>query len=51
MPTEIKLVYDVPKNNMRAEYKYDLVYSNDPTKCAYDIAMEWFENVKLENGQ
>lgn len=51
MPTEIKLVYDVSKNSLRADYKYDLVYSNDPIKIADYIAMEWFEKVKLENGQ
>ena len=43
MPTEIKLIYDVEKNSLKAEYKYDLVYSNDPVKTADDIAMEWFE--------
>lgn len=43
MPTEIKLIYDVKKNSLKAEYKYDLVYSNDPVKTADDIAMEWFE--------
>ena len=46
MPTEIKLVYDVNKNSLKANYKYDLVYSNDPIKTADDIAMEWFEEVK-----
>lgn len=43
MPTEIKLVYDVQKNSLKAEYKYDLVYYNDSVKTADDIAMEWFE--------
>ncbi|WP_291652018.1 hypothetical protein [Clostridium sp.] len=51
MPTEIKLVYDVSKNNLRVEYEYDLVYSNDPVKTADDIAMEWFEKIKLENSK
>lgn len=51
MPTEIKLIYDVEKNSLKAEYKYDLVYSNDPVKTADDIAMEWFEDVKLENSK
>lgn len=49
MPTEIKLIYDVRKNSLKAEYKYDLVYSNDPVKTADDIAMEWFEQIKAEN--
>lgn len=51
MPTEIKLIYDVENNSLKAEYKYDLVYSNDPVKTADDIAMEWFEEVKLENSK
>lgn len=51
MPTEIKLIYDVNTNSLKAEYKYDLVYSNDPVKTADDIAMEWFEKVKFENSK
>lgn len=51
MPTEIKLIYDVEKNSLKAEYKYDLVYSNDPVKTADDIAMEWFEAIRLENNK
>ncbi|MEK5507352.1 DUF600 domain-containing protein [Paenibacillus sp. SEL3] len=48
MPTEIKLVYDVRENSLKAEYKYDLVYSNDPVKTADDIAMEWFEQIEAD---
>ncbi|WP_291584021.1 hypothetical protein [Clostridium sp. UBA6640] len=51
VPTEIKLIYDVEKNSLKAEYKYDLVYSNDPVKTADDIAMEWFEAIRLENNK
>lgn len=51
MPTEMKLIYDVEKNSLKAEYRYDLVYSNDPVKTADDIAMEWFESVRLENNK
>ena len=51
MPTEIKLVYDVSKNSLRAEYEYDLVYSNDPVKTADDIAMEWLDKIQLENSK
>ena len=46
MPTEIKLVYDVKRNSLKADYKYELVYSNDPIKTADDIAMEWFEQIR-----
>lgn len=49
MPTEMKLVYDVLKTSLKAEYKYDLVYSNDPIKEADDIAMKWFEELKKGN--
>jgi hypothetical protein len=51
MPTEIKLIYDVDKNSLEGEYKYDIVYSNDPVKTADDIAMEWFEKIQLENSK
>lgn len=49
MPTEIKLVYDVKKNSLNADYKYDLVYTNIPKKTADDIVGEWFEEVKDNN--
>ncbi len=48
MPTEIKLIYDVNSNSLKADYQYDLVYSNDDEKTADDIAEEWFEEVKFE---
>ena len=51
MPTEIKLIYDVDKNSLEGEYKYDIAYSNDPVKTADDIAMEWFEKIQLENSK
>lgn len=37
------------KNRLKAEYKYDLVYSNDEVKTANHIAMEWFEEVMRED--
>ncbi|WP_297430667.1 hypothetical protein [Clostridium sp.] len=49
VPTELKLIYDVKKNSLKAEYKYDLVYSNDSVKTANHVAMEWFEQIKLES--
>lgn len=48
MPTEMKLVYDVKKNGLKAEYKYENVYSEYQDKTAYDIANEWFEILKKE---
>ncbi|VBB09906.1 Hypothetical protein LUCI_5204 [Lucifera butyrica] len=49
MPTEMKLVYDVQKNSLKATYKYELQYANDPVKTADDIAMEWFQQIQAEN--
>lgn len=46
MPTEMKLIYDVKKNSLKTEYKYENVYSDSEMKTAYDIADEWFEKVK-----
>lgn len=46
MPTEIKLIYDIKGNNLKADYKYDLVHSKDAQKTADDVAMEWFEEIK-----
>lgn len=46
-PTEIKLIYDVKKNSLKANYRYDLVYSKDSQRTADDIAMEWYEEVKI----
>jgi hypothetical protein len=42
MPTEMKLIYNVKRNSMVADYKYDFVYSNDPEKTADDVENEWF---------
>jgi hypothetical protein len=49
MPTEIKIVYDVQANKLAADYKYDLVHTNDPNKTASSIARIWFEQIKNEN--
>ena len=43
MPTEIKMVYDVTENSLRAKYQYAIVYSDHPTKTARDIVEEWVE--------
>ncbi|MFB5198001.1 DUF600 domain-containing protein [Neobacillus sp. KR4-4] len=49
IPTEMKLIYDVKSGSFKAEYKYDLVYTNDDIKTADHIADEWFEEVKKNN--
>ncbi|GIN14191.1 hypothetical protein J26TS2_40580 [Shouchella clausii] len=46
MPSEIKLIYNVVNNNLKADYKYGIVYSNHPEKTADDISMEWFEEMQ-----
>ncbi|MFP7334370.1 DUF600 domain-containing protein [Shouchella clausii] len=46
MPSEIKLIYNVVNNNLKADYNYGIVYSNHPEKTADDISMEWFEEMQ-----
>lgn len=46
IPTELKLIYDVKTGRFQAEYKYDLVHTNDDIKTADDFADEWFEEIK-----
>jgi hypothetical protein len=46
MPTELKLIYEVKSGRFHAEYKYDLVHTNDDIKTASDFADEWFEVMK-----
>ena len=46
MPTEIKMIYDVKKNSLDVQYKYDNQWLNHKTKYADDIADEWFEEIK-----
>jgi hypothetical protein len=49
MPNEMKLIYDVKSGNFKAEYKYDLVHTNDDIKTSDDFADEWFEEIKKIN--
>lgn len=51
MPTEIKLIYDVKKNSLDAEYSYELKYSNTQDLTSYHIFNQWFDEVAKENGQ
>src|SRR5699024_8310343 len=48
MPTEIKIYYDVTQKSLRAEYKYELIYSNDDTLLPEHIFDQWYEEVKNE---
>lgn len=49
MPTEMKLHYNVKQNNLKAEYRYDLVYSNDDELLPDDIFDLWFKEIKEAN--
>ena len=49
MPTEIKMVYDVTKNSLKAEYSYEIKYSNIKDKLSEYVVDEWFEEVQAEN--
>ena len=49
MPTELKLIYDNKSGKLQAEYKYDLIYTNDDIKTARHIANEWFEEIENNN--
>lgn len=51
MPTEIRLIYDVKKNSLDAEYSYEFKYSNAQDLTPYHIFNQWFEEVAKENGQ
>lgn len=43
MPTQIKLIYDVISNRLNADYSYDIIFSNDSKKTAYDVLEEWYQ--------
>ncbi len=44
MPTQIKLIYDVSENKVRADYRYDVIFGNDKEKTAYDVLEEWYQS-------
>lgn len=46
MSTQIKLIYDVAENKVQADYRYDIVFSNDKKKTSYDILEEWYQSEK-----
>jgi len=49
MPTQIKLIYDVNKNSLKATYSYENFWSDSKTKISPDIFNEWFEEIKNNN--
>ena len=48
MPTQIKLIYDVSQNKVQADYRYDIVFSNDKKKTSYDVLEEWYQLEKKQ---
>lgn len=48
MPTEMKLIYDVKKNRLAANYSYENKWSDSETKLPEDIFDEWIEDVRNE---
>lgn len=48
MPTEIKLHYNEKQNNLKGQYRYDFVYSNDEELLPDDVFDIWFEEIKKE---
>lgn len=48
MPTQIKLIYDVSQNKVQADYRYDIVFSNDQKKTSYDVLEEWYQLEKKQ---
>jgi len=45
MPTEMKLIYDVSRNHLEAQYSYEVKYTHDPVKTAGHLFDEWFEEM------
>lgn len=46
MPTEIRLIYDVKRNSVSADYQYEPVYSQYSDITADDISQKWLEQEK-----
>ena len=48
MPTEIKMIYDVKKNSLSANYQYNLILSFESELLALpqDVEDAWFEEIK-----
>ncbi|RXZ01518.1 DUF600 domain-containing protein [Fictibacillus sp. S7] len=46
MPTEMKLHYNVKQNSLKAQYKYDLIYSEDEELLPDDIFDAWLDEIK-----
>lgn len=42
MPTEMRLIYDVENDDLKADY----TYTQDEDKLAEDVANEWFEEIQ-----
>lgn len=47
-PTQLKLVYDNVNEKAKAQYSYDLFYSNSDTLTADDVFEQWYKEIKEE---
>lgn len=47
IPTEMKLVYDIQQNNLKAKYQYVSIFTKDDEKSADDIEEEWFQEIRV----
>ena len=43
---KLKILYDVISNSLSADYRYDLIFSNNQNKTAYDVLEEWYQSEK-----
>ncbi|MFD0898257.1 immunity protein YezG family protein [Loigolactobacillus binensis] len=48
MPTELKLIYDVKKNNLDADFRYDKVLEKNDM-AGFEMADRWFDEFCKEN--
>lgn len=48
MPTEIKMIYDVKKNSLSANYQYDLIIQTSDTLMPQLVEDAWFEEIKQQ---
>ena len=46
VPTELKLYYDVSSGRFDADYKYEVVCSEETGKCADEVFMEWVAEMR-----
>ncbi|PJZ95050.1 hypothetical protein [Leptospira meyeri] len=48
IPTQIKIIYDLKKNNLETKLDYNFHFSNHKTKRPSDLFDEWINSIKSE---